>query len=346
VLYNVTSGDTRAGVTRCVDILPAGNNSRDISEPPEPFEPSEPPEPPDESDDPETDEEHPLPQPERHSERAAARERPDYRALAGYAALREEDTLRQRCCYITLKASHFVSKHDVPKTYRAARYGSKWEDWKPAFEKQMREFDQRHVWDLIYLRKGAQILPGKWVLDQKFDSDGKWVRNRARWVVCGNFESWQYQDLYAAVANNTSVKVFLLITAILDLECEQIDVVTAFLNASLEEEDEIYVAQPDGFDDGTGRVCRLLQALYGLRKAPLLWFRALSTILRKIGFESLSSDLCIFKHRTEMILLIIYVDDMLISAPTKALIASIREALKKHFELKELGDVKQFLPRH
>jgi hypothetical protein len=65
--------------------------------------------------------------------------------------------------------------------------------------------------------------------------------------------------------------------------------------------------------------------------------------LTKIGFEPLSSDLCIFKHRTEMVLLIIYVDDMLISAPTKALIASIREALKKHFELKELGDVKQFL---
>ena len=103
------------------------------------------------------------------------------------------------------------------------------------------------------------------------------------------------------------------------------------------------MAQPDGFNDGTGRVCRLLQALYGLRKAPRLWFQALSSVLSKIGFESLSSDLCIFKHRTEMVLLIIYVDDMLISAPTKALIASVREALKQFFELKELGDVKQFL---
>jgi hypothetical protein len=121
----------------------------------------------------------------------------------------------------------------------------------------MQEFDQHHVWDLVDPPKHIKILPGKWVLDQKFDSNGKWLRNRARWVVCGNFESWQYQDLYAAVANNISVKVFLLITAILDLECEQIDVVRAFLNASLEEEDEIYVAQPDGFDDGSGRVCRL-----------------------------------------------------------------------------------------
>ena len=139
------------------------------------------------------------------------------------------------------------------------------------------------------------------------------------------------------------MKVFLLITAILDLEYEQFDVVTAFLNASLDKEDEIYVAQPNGFDDGTGRACRLLQALYGLRKAPRLWFRAISTILKQLGFKPLLTNLCIFKHQSEMILLIIYVDDMLISAPKRAQIAAIRDALKKHFELKELGNVKQFL---
>src|SRR5262249_14573242 len=116
-----------------------------------------------------------------------------------------------------------------------------------------------------------------------------------------------------------------------------------FLNAALEEEDEIYVAQPDGYDDGSGRVCRLLQALYGLRKAPLLWFKALSTALKKIGFEPLNADLCVFKHRTKMILLIVYVDDMLIAEPTKAEIANIREALNEFFDLKELGDVTQFL---
>ena len=43
------------------------------------------------------------------------------------------------------------------------------------------------------------------------------------------------------MANNISVKVFLLLTAILDLEYQQIDVVKAFLNAPLEEGDEIYV---------------------------------------------------------------------------------------------------------
>ena len=117
----------------------------------------------------------------------------------------------------------------------------------------------------------------------------------------------------------------------------------AFLNAPLDEYDEIYVAQPDGYEDGTGRVCRLLQALYGLRKAPRLWFETLTKALANIGFEPLSSDLCIFKHRSENILMIVYVDDMLISAPNKAMIASIMRAMETYFELKEMGDVKHFL---
>ena len=136
----------------------------------------------------------------------------------------------------------------------------------------MKEFDRRHVQDLVDLPENAQILPGKWVLDQKFDSNEEQIRNRARQIVYGNFESWQYQDIYTAITNNTSIKIFLLITAILDLEYEQIDIVIVFLNVSLEKEDKIYITQPDSFDDGTGRICRLRQALYSLRKAPRLQF--------------------------------------------------------------------------
>jgi hypothetical protein len=162
------------------------DNLSNISESPDPHEPSEsselpepfdePPEPAgepdqpdeqDESDDAEIDDEHPSPQTEYHSERAAARERPDDRALVGYAALREhqeEDTLKQRCCYTTLKAGHFASKHDNPKTYRVARYNSKWEEWKPAVGKQMREFDIHCDW--VNLLKGlgrlADVGPCPW----------------------------------------------------------------------------------------------------------------------------------------------------------------------------------------
>ena len=54
------------------------------------------------------------------------------------------------------------------------------------------------------------------------------------------------------------MKVFLLITAILDLKYKQFDMIIAFLNALLDKEDEIYIAQPNGFDDGIRRAYWLL----------------------------------------------------------------------------------------
>ena len=43
----------------------------------------------------------------------------------------------------------------------------------------------------------------------------------------------------------------------------QDDVVAAFLHGDLDE--TIYMRQPEGYDDGTGRVARLLRSIYGLK---------------------------------------------------------------------------------
>ena len=115
---------TPGSIIRVNPIVPVEPDEQD-----EPDEPGEP-------EDAEIDDEHPLPQAERHSRRTAAQKRLDYRAMAGYkkraghAALRdkeyqEEYALKQRCCYTTLKASHFASKDTIPKIYRATRYNSK-----------------------------------------------------------------------------------------------------------------------------------------------------------------------------------------------------------------------------
>jgi hypothetical protein len=124
-------------------------------EPVDPPEPSEFPEPPESSDDPpecpvkplkpneadDTDideEELPLPQ----TEHAILKEEDQEED--------REDTLSQRHSYATLKASNFASNPDISKTYRVARYGCKWQDWKSAIGKQMRGFNIHGDWvDLL-----------------------------------------------------------------------------------------------------------------------------------------------------------------------------------------------------
>jgi hypothetical protein len=78
----------------------------------------------------------------------------------------------------------------------------------------------RHIWNLVFAPEGANVLLGKWMLNQKHENDGTWIRNRARWVVYGNFEDtkgWLAQDLYAAVASAIAVKIFFTLVAIYDI---------------------------------------------------------------------------------------------------------------------------------
>ena len=66
--------------------------------------------------------------------------------------------------------------------------------------------------------------------------------------------------------------------------------VGAFLHAIVPDDVEVYISQPTGFEDGTGRVCRLKKALYGLARSPLWWYNTLAPELNKLGFEPLSTE--------------------------------------------------------
>lgn len=48
------------------------------------------------------------------------------------------------------------------------------------------------------------------------------------------------------------------------LQTQQFDVKTAFLYGDLSE--ELYMYQPEGFEDKTDRVCKLKKSIYGLKQ--------------------------------------------------------------------------------
>ena len=134
-------------------------------------------------------------------------------------------------------------------------------------QKQLGAFDKQHVYDLIDAKPGIQVLPGKWVYDDKYDIDGNHIRDRARWVICGNFEAafTEPHEAYSAVASQISVRIYLTKVATENLECYAFDYVnTAYLNAGIPPGQMVYMQQPKGLEDGTRRVCLLRKALYGL----------------------------------------------------------------------------------
>eukprot|EP00171_Calliarthron_tuberculosum_P012426 IDg12426t1 len=108
------------------------------------------------------------------------------------------------------------------------------------------------------------VLPCRYVFRMKTD-----VGPKVRIVAKGfrQIQGVEYYDNYAPVGSLTAVRLFLAIVAGNDLHCDQMDVVTAFLNGDLNE--EVYMEVPSGFRDPKrpNLVCRLLKAIYCLKQA-------------------------------------------------------------------------------
>ena len=91
------------------------------------------------------------------------------------------------------------------------------------------------------------------------------------------------------------------------------DVKNTFLNGDLSE--EVYMHPPPGLSVESNKVCRLYRALYGLKQAPRAWFAKFSSTIFRLGYTASPYDSALFLRRTDKgtILLILYVDDMIIT---------------------------------
>ena len=89
---------------------------------------------------------------------------------------------------------------------------------------------------------------------------------KARRVVRGFRQTEVLDDIYSPVAKTQTLKVLLSYCCQNGLLVEQMDVETAFLNGKIKS--KVFVKQPEGYEDGTERVCMLKMALYGLRESP------------------------------------------------------------------------------
>jgi hypothetical protein len=93
------------------------------------------------------------------------------------------------------------------------------------------------------------------------------------------------------------------------------------------------------------KVCRLRWALYGLKQVPRTWFAKFSTTVSRLGYFISSYDSALFIRRTDwgIILLLLYVDDMIITGNDSIGILELKQFLNQHFEMKDLGNLSYFL---
>ena len=107
----------------------------------------------------------------------------------------------------------------------------------------------------------------------------------------------------------------------------------AFLYGSIDK--EIYMKQPEGFDDGSGRICQLIHSLYGLKQAPCYWNQHFVQAIQKLKFQQSHVDPCLFtKNRETFILNVaLYVDDEFVAGSSASYIEKLIFDLKQEFKI-------------
>ena len=87
------------------------------------------------------------------------------------------------------------------------------------------------------------------------------------------------------------------------------------------------------------------KSLYGLKQAPRAWYKRFADYISTLGFSHNTSDhsLFIYRHGDKIAYLLLYVDDIILTASSDALLQSIISCLSTKFAMKDLGALSYFL---
>ncbi|GJY12947.1 putative ribonuclease H-like domain-containing protein [Tanacetum coccineum] len=237
----------------------------------------------------------------------------------------------------------FLSQMEPKKVIQALADSS----WVEAMQEELLQFRLQKVWRLVDLPKGKHAIGTKWVYRNKKDERGIVVRNKARLVAQGytQEEGIDYDEVFAPVARIEAIRLFLAYASFMGFIVYQMDVKSAFLYGTIEE--EVYVCQPPGFEDPQfpNKVYKVDKALYGLHQAPRAWYETLSTYLIENGFRRgiIDKTLFIKKDKGDILLVQVYVDDIIFGSTKKSLCTEFESLMHKKFQMSSMGELTFFL---
>ncbi|KAK9063841.1 hypothetical protein SSX86_017713 [Deinandra increscens subsp. villosa] len=248
---------------------------------------------------------------------------------------------------LTAASRSFVANLDsitIPKTLGEALAHN---GWRKAMIEEMEALDQNNTWNLVNLPINKKAIGCKWVFTVKVNPDGSLARLKARLVAKGYAQVYgmDYSETFSPVAKMSSVRLFISLAATYNWDLYQLDIKNAFLHGDLQE--EVYIEQPPGFvaQGESGKVCRLKKSLYGLKQSPRAWFGKFNKVVTEFGLRRSSYDHSVFfaSSAAGCILLVVYVDDIVITGSDRDGIQKLKSFLGNKFQTKDLGTLKYFL---
>lgn len=206
---------------------------------------------------------------------------------------------------------------------------------------------RRGTWSVVQFSPSKHIVGCKWVFKIKHNTDGSIARYKARLVAKGFHQEQgiDYNETFSPVVKHSTIRVILALAVQFHWSLHQLDATNAFLHGILKE--DIYMTQPQGFTDPSfpNHVCKLHKSIYGLKQAPRAWYERFSSFLIGLGFHTSFPDASLFVrfHKGSIAIILLCVDDLVLTGNDKQYINSLLTQLSPVFETKYLGHPHHFL---
>ncbi|GKA57857.1 ribonuclease H-like domain-containing protein [Tanacetum coccineum] len=219
--------------------------------------------------------------------------------------------------------------------------------WRNAMYDEYNALVKNGTWLLVPRPTGVNMVRSMWLFKHKFHADGTLSRYKARLVANGSSQQLgvDFDKTFSLVVKPSIICTVLSLAVSRKCLIYQLDVKNAFLNGDLSE--TVYMHQPPGFVDARfpNHVCRLQRSLYGLKQAPRAWFQRFAGYATRAGFyhSRCDSSLFIYRQGSQVAYLLLYVDDIILTASSTTLLQQLIDSLHREFDMTDLGALNYFL---
>jgi len=184
----------------------------------------------------------------------------NHRTSVGVVEIGEKDAsnARKYAYYEALLVAENTHLHNEPIDVNEAKRRPNWPKWKTAMQEELDSLDRHGTYERVNeLPIGRKAVGYKWVFKLKLNPDNSIARYKARLVAKGYSQvpGQDFTETTSPVARLASYRALLALAAKLNLEAHHLDIETAFLNGTLDE--EIYMKAPDGFDTEKNGIWKL-----------------------------------------------------------------------------------------
>ncbi|GJU68938.1 ribonuclease H-like domain-containing protein [Tanacetum coccineum] len=220
-------------------------------------------------------------------------------------------------------------------------------NWKEAMLDEYNALITNGTWVLVPRPANVNVVRSMWLFKHKFNADGSLSRYKARLVANGRSQQQgiDCDETFSLVVKPATIRIVLSLAVSREWPIHQLDVKNAFLHGHLTK--TVYMHQPPGFVDSVhpDYVCHLQRSLYGLKQAPRAWFQRFASFVTRIGFQHSKTDtsLFVFHRGPDVAYLLLYVDDIILTASSTAFLQRIISLLHGEFAMTDLGSLNYFL---